>query len=129
MYFLNNFDYSKKKLAIRKPCNIRLKNAFESMLTPSIFNRGTILTQAGQVDVYLHVKSKRENKSIVAFRKEFGTYRVLIKYCGFFQLFLKVCHLSLVSTWLLLVEQKLPANRSDCTLALRWELWRPLTAM
>ena len=84
MYFLNNFDYSKKKLAIRKPCNIRLKNAFESMLTPSIFNRGTILTQAGQVDVYLHVKSKRENKSIVAFRKEFGTYRVLIKYCVFF---------------------------------------------
>ena len=25
--------------------------------------------------------------------------------------------------------KKLPANRSDCTLALRWELWRSLTAM
>ena len=25
--------------------------------------------------------------------------------------------------------KKLPSNRSDCTLALRWELWRSLTAM
>ena len=25
--------------------------------------------------------------------------------------------------------KKLPGNRSDCTLALRWELWRSLTAM
>ena len=51
-------------------------------------------------------------------------YRVFIKYCVFFQEFLKVCHLSLASTRLLLVVQKITANRSDCTLALRWELWR-----
>ena len=47
----------------------------------------------------------------------------------FSQEFSKVCHLSLASTRLLLVVQKLPANRSDCTLALRWELWRSITAM
>ena len=28
-----------------------------------------------------------------------------------------------------LLYKKLPANRSECTLALRWELWRSLTAM
>ena len=37
----------------------------------------------------------------------------------FSQEFSTVCHLSLASTRLLLVVQKRPANRSDCTLALR----------
>ena len=46
-------------------------------------------------------------------------YGVFIKYCVCFQDFSKVCHLSLARTRLLLVVQKLPANRSDCTLALR----------
>ena len=44
----------------------------------------------------------------------------------FFQEFSKVCHLSLGCYWL---YKKLPANRSNCTLALRWELLRSLTAM
>ena len=45
---------------------------------------------------------------------------VFIKYCVFFQKFSKVCHLFLASTRLLLVVQKkLLANRSECTLALR----------
>ena len=39
---------------------------------------------------------------------------MFIKYCVF-------CHLSLASTRLLLVVQKIPANRSDCTLVLRWK--------
>ena len=56
-------------------------------------------------------------------------YRVFSKYCVFFQEFSKICHLSLASTRLLLVVQKRPANRSDCTLALRWELRRSLTAI
>ena len=34
----------------------------------------------------------------------------------FFQEFSKVCHLSLASTRLLLVVQKIPANENDCTL-------------
>ena len=51
------------------------------------------------------------------------SYSVFIKYCVFFQEFSKVYHLSLASTRLLLVVQKLPANWSGCTLALRWELW------
>ena len=46
----------------------------------------------------------------------------------FFPEFSKVCHFSLASTRLLLVVQKRPANRSDCTLALRWELCRSHTA-
>ena len=44
-------------------------------------------------------------------------YRVFIKYCFFFRGFSKVCFVSLASTRLLLVVQKIPANRSDCTLA------------
>ena len=55
-------------------------------------------------------------------------YRVSLNIV-FFQEFSKVCHLSLASTRLLLVVQPETANRSDCTLALRWELWRSLTAM
>ena len=47
----------------------------------------------------------------------------------FFQEFSKVCQLSLASTRLLMVVEKITTNRSDCTLALRWELWRSLTAM
>ena len=42
------------------------------------------------------------------------TYRVLIKYCVFFQEFSKVCHLFVASTR----QKKLPANSYDCTLAL-----------
>ena len=57
-------------------------------------------------------------------------YRVFIKYCVFFQEFVKVCYLSpslaLGCYWL---HKKLPANGSDCTLSLRWELWRSLTSM
>ena len=45
----------------------------------------------------------------------------------FFQEFLKVCHLSLAST--AIGCTKMPVNRSDCTLALRWKPWRSLTAM
>ena len=37
-------------------------------------------------------------------------YRVLIKYCVFFQEFSKVCHLSLASSRLLLVEQKITSQ-------------------
>ena len=42
----------------------------------------------------------------------------------YFQEFSKVCHLSLARTRMLLVVNKVTADRSDCTLALRWELWR-----
>ena len=37
-------------------------------------------------------------------------YRVFIKYCVFFQKFSKVCHLSLASTRLLLVVQKITSQ-------------------
>ena len=43
-------------------------------------------------------------------------YRVFIKYCVFFQEFSS----ALGCYWL---YNKLPANRSDCTLALHWELY------
>ena len=57
-------------------------------------------------------------------------YRVFIKYCVFFfknsRKFATSPSPALGCYWL---YKKLPANRSDCTLALRWELWRSLTAM
>ena len=43
------------------------------------------------------------------------TYRVFMKHCVFFQEFSKVCHLSLASTWLLLVVHKLQANTIGAT--------------
>ena len=67
-----------------------------------------------------------EEYSVIRFRNVTGCSLNIV---FFSQEFSKVCHLSLASTWLLLVVQKLPANRSDCTLALRLELWRSLTAM
>ena len=51
-------------------------------------------------------------------------HRVFIEYCFFSREFSLFCHLSLAR--LLLVVRKWPANRSDCTLALRWWLWRSL---
>ena len=39
-----------------------------------------------------------------------NTYRVFIKYCVFFKEFSKVCHLSLASTRLLLVVQKITSQ-------------------
>ena len=53
----------------------------------------------------------------------------LLNIVFFSQEFSKVCHLSLASTWLHWLYKKLPANRRDFTIALRWELWRCLTAM
>ena len=52
-------------------------------------------------------------------------YRVFIKYC-FFPKFASSPSPALGCYWL---YKKLPANRSDYSLALRWELWRSLTAM
>ena len=57
-------------------------------------------------------------------------YRVFIKYCGFFSKnSRKFATSPLTAPGCYWLYKKLPANRSDCTLALRWELWRSLTAM
>ena len=53
-------------------------------------------------------------------------YRVFIKYCVFLKELSKDYHISLTSNRLLLVVQKLSANRSDCTLALRCESFEGL---
>ena len=78
---------------------------------------------------YDKLKRRADANQAASVKRDNVIYRVLIKYCVFFQEFSKVCLLSLASTRLLLVVQKLPANSSDCTLTLRWELWRSLTAM
>ena len=48
-----------------------------------------------------------------------GVHQIL---CVFFKEFSKVCHPSLAGTRLLLCVVQKITNRSDCTLALRWEL-------
>ena len=56
-------------------------------------------------------------------------YRVFIKYCFFpknFRMLATSPSPELGCYWL---YKKLTANRSDCTIALCWELWRSLTAM
>ena len=58
-----------------------------------------------------------------------NTYRVLIKYCVFFKEFSKVCPLPSPALGCYWLYKKLPVNRSDCTLALCWGIWRSLTAM
>ena len=48
--------------------------------------------------------------SSISLSAKIKIYRVFIKYCVFFQDFSKVCHLSLVSTRLLLVVQKITSK-------------------
>ena len=57
-------------------------------------------------------------------------YRVFIKYCVFSKNSRRFATSpSPEFGWCYWLYKKLPANRSDCTLALRWELWRSITAM
>ena len=77
----------------------------------------------------LHSWNKKTTLSLRSIMNIYILYRVFIKYCVFSKNSRKFAISLLASTRLLLVVQKRPANRSDCTLALRWELWRSLTAM
>ena len=56
-------------------------------------------------------------------------YRVFMKYCVFSKNSRKFATSPSPALGCYWLYKKLPANRSDCTLALHWELWRSLTAM
>ena len=55
-------------------------------------------------------KNQYLQPKIDGFSLKANKYSVFIKYCVFFQEFSKVCHLSLVSTRLLLVVQKITSQ-------------------
>ena len=56
-------------------------------------------------------------------------YRVFIKYCFPPKNSRKFATSSLPALGCYWLYKKLPANRSDCTLALRWEVWKSFTAI
>ena len=64
-----------------------------------------------------------------AFSLHIFMYRVFIKYCVSSKNSWKFATSSSPELGCYWLYKKLLANRSDCTLALRWELWRSLTAM
>ena len=72
--------------------------------------RSTVMCQLREHKILMAYKQftlDNLNKGILTQTKRIFKYRVFIKYCVFFQEFLKACHLSLASTRLLLVVQKI----------------------
>ena len=68
------------------------------------------LELVGNLRIFLEnypLMPKTTSANMYVMSESYVRYRVFINYCVFFQEFLKVCHLSLANTRLLLVEQKI----------------------
>ena len=76
----------------------------------------------GEVLLFAILSQKQNNSAL--------KYRVFIKYCVFYPRILEsLPPLPRQHSAAIVCTKKIPANRNDCSLALRRELWRSLIAM